>query len=744
MKKLAKQFYNNFNEKEFRFMLYAVWLISIAFFISQFPKLSVAFEFEKFFADDNKDKVFFEQHVEKFGYDNDYLLVAIENQSSVFESDFLIKIEQWKNDLDTLKGIESTQSVFDLKHLIKSPYGITAIPLIHTKDSEKLSSDSSRIMRHPLYNNFISSDAKSLIIQLNHKHFKSPKSELEFFNTLNSSLSQSGIIDYRLVGKLVAQQSFIKHIRSDFSVFLGLGILVTIILLLLIYRSFNIMLLPLLMSISSLVYLLGFMAILNIELSILSVLIPPIILFVSTSDAIHLVNAYRQNEEKDFLERLKSSIKKVFSPTLLTSVTTALGFFSLLILPTQPIRELGLFAALGVLIAFGVNFLFGPLLIRKNYKSQTIKLPYKLWAVKLIRKRKIVFGVYSVLIIISIIGFLQLKTDAYLLKDLPEDSQVRNDFEYLDKAFGGSKPWEMAILPANAPDDVLDYDLLKEALKIESYLKNSFGIEKLLSPLDIVKYANQIDKGGVNQFYKFPNKEDFKNQKPIRNQLISRGVADGVMDSSEQYARFAGFIPEWGSHETQKRNHALESFIDEEIDESILKAKITGTTYLIDKSNESLSVELLKGLLLAVLMIAIVLAIYFKSFKMLLISLLPNFIPLLFTAGIMGFMGVPLKLTTAIIFVVAFGIAVDDTIHFLGAYKKQKAKSPIWRIIKTFKFAGLAILITSVLIIGGFVLFTFSSFATTFYLGFFLSLAMLFALLTDLIFLPIMLLKTNV
>lgn len=119
-----------------------------------------------------------------------------------------------------------------------------------------------------------------------------------------------------------------------------------------------------------------------------------------------------------------------------------------------------------------------------------------------------------------------------------------------------------------------------------------------------------------------------------------------------------------GSRNTQKRNHQLESFIKREVDEDILKAQITGTTYLIDKSNESLSVELLKGLLLAVLMIGIALAIYFKSFKMLLISLLPNFIPLLFTAGIMGFMGVPLKLTTAIIFVVAFGIAVDDTIHF--------------------------------------------------------------------------------
>ncbi|MGM0579122.1 MAG: efflux RND transporter permease subunit [Bacteroidota bacterium] len=739
MKKIAQEFYNNFNDREFRFMLYGIWLISIAFFISQFPKLSVAFEFEKFFADDNEDKIFFEKHVEKFGYDNDYLLVAIQNQPSVFETDFLIKVEKWKNDIDTLKGLKDTKSLFDLKHLIKSPYGITAIPLLHTQNGQIPKSDSSRIMSHPLYSNFISKNASSLIIQLNHNHFKSSKSGLKFCNDLKYILAQSGIKDFKLVGKLVAQQSFIDHIRSDFSIFLGLGILVTIILLLLIYRSFNIMLLPLLMSVSSLVYLLGFMAMLKIELSILSVLIPPIILFVSTSDAIHLVNAYRQNEEKDFLKRLKSSIKKVFSPTLLTSITTALGFFSLLILPTQPVQELGIFAGFGVLIAFGVNFLFGPLLIRRNYRRQSIKLPYKLWTVKLIKNKKAVIVVYVILIVASAVGFLQLKTDAYLLKDLPENSQIRSDFKYLDETFGGSKPWEMAILPAGEYKYVLDYDFLKEALKVETYLKDSFNIENFLSHLDLVKYANQIDKGGANQNYIFPNREDFENQESIRDQLINKRIADGVMDSSSQYARFAGFIPEWGSHDTQNRNHALEAFVEEKIDESILKARITGTTYLIDKSNESLSIELLKGLLLAILMIAIALAIYFKSFKMLLISLIPNFIPLLFTAGIMGFMGVPLKLTTAIIFVVAFGIAVDDTIHFLGAYKKQKAKSPIWRIIKTFKSAGLAILITSILIIGGFVLFTLSSFATTFYLGLFLSLAMLFALLTDLILLPLLL-----
>lgn len=129
---------------------------------------------------------------------------------------------------------------------------------------------------------------------------------------------------------------------------------------------------------------------------------------------------------------------------------------------------------------------------------------------------------------------------------MPEDSQVRSDFSYLDKVFGGSKPWEMAIMPAKQTDDVMDYDYLQEALKIESFLKDSFGMQNFMSPVDVVKYANQIDNGGANRLYEFPDRADFKGQKSIRNQLISRGVANGVMDSGGQYARFAGFIPEWG------------------------------------------------------------------------------------------------------------------------------------------------------------------------------------------------------
>jgi hypothetical protein len=345
--------------------------------------------------------------------------------------------------------------------------------------------------------------------------------------------------------------------------------------------------------------------------------------------------------------------------------------------------------------------------------------------------------------LLSAYGTSQLKTDAYLLKDLPENSQVRQDFEFVDQYYGGSKPWEMAIWPADGNTTIWDYHFLVEANKINNYLIDEYGIERIFSPVSFMKYGNQIQEGGANKFYQFPSEAQFATALKNIERIKGKMAMSAITDSSETYARFAAFIPEWGSFDTQERNATLENYIAENIDEKILKHRITGTTYLIDKSNETISWNLIKGLLLATVLISIVLAFYFKSLRMLIISLVPNFIPLLITAGVMGYMDAPLKLTTSIIFAVAFGIAVDDTIHFLGTYKNIKATSYCWRLVKTFRSAGLSICITSLLIISGFVLFTFSSFATTFYLGLFLSLAMFSALITDLFLLPLLLKKIS-
>ncbi len=739
MKNSFLRILKNYGNKRFRRTLAVFWLLSLAFFGYQVTGLKVSFEFEKLFGEENSDRQFYEQHLEVFGYDNDYLLVIVEAQSSVFDSVFLQKVSKWSKQSKKVEGVESLVSPVEIPHLIKSPLGITAIALIHSNSPARYASDSVRIYSHPIYKTFFSENAKALLIQITHKHFKSPQEEKEFITQLNKSLTNLEFSNYRVIGKLIAQRAFIDNIKKDFSLFLTLALIVTAIILLLIYRSIRGMLLPYLVSISTMIFLLGIMALIGVELSVLSVLIPPIILFVATSDGIHLLNAYRQNKSENYFLRLNAAITKVFVPTLLTSVTTAIGFISLLSIPSKPVQELGLFAGLGVVIAFLVTFIFGPLLLSDRYKASVLQLPYKQFTSFVLRRKRPIFIFFVIVTLLSLYGLFLLKTDAYLLKDLPEKSKVKQDFEFVDQNFGGSKPWEMAIWPADSNLTIWNYEFINEASKIGDYLQEEFGIERLFSPVEMVKYGHQIEKGGANRYFKVPSEVQYKAALDNVDKLKSKAGFNVVTDSSETYARFAAFIPEWGSFDTRKRNEALENFIQEDIDTNILNYRITGTTYLIDQSNESISINSIYGLLIATALISIVLALYFKSMRILIVSLVPNFIPLLLTAGVMGYMDAPLKLTTSIIFVVAFGIAVDDTIHFLGAFKNTKAVNYSWRLVKTFRTAGLSICITSLLIISGFVLFTFSAFATTFYLGLFLSLAMFSALVTDLLLLPLLL-----
>ncbi|WP_258097597.1 efflux RND transporter permease subunit [Marinoscillum pacificum] len=699
--------------------------------------LKADFEFEKFFPTDDPDIDFYANHLQKFDYDNDYLILVLTNDKGVFQPSFL---EQTLNLSESIEQMESINTVFSLVNAqlpVKGPMGYTPIPLIHIKDSNRYSSDSLKIVEHPVFRNFLSKDAKSLLVQINHKHLLDPNDSKVLNQKLLEQLEESGL-NYRMAGKVIAQESFVGYIQNDFVLFLAAALVLSFGLLIVIFRSLKIALMPYLISLTSLIWLLGIMSLLGFSITILGSLIPPVILFVSTSDSIHLINAFRNTSENDHVRRLQSAIQKILIPTLLTSVTTAVGFFSLWTLDTTPIQELGLFAGLGICIAFIVTFAFGPLLIKKSYPPEIRSNKLEALGHWVLGNQKKIAFFWVLLIGVSCYGIYLLKTDAYLLKDLPEDSQVRQDFTYVDQELGGSKPWELAVWPADSTNSLYDERVIREIAKIDQYLYNTYPMERLVSPATLVKLSSQINNGGLNAAFEIPESDSY--QRTIRSlqQLLKRKMLPNVSHDNS-YGRIAAFIPEYGSHETNLKNDQLRSFIEQNIDSEILQTRLTGTTYLIDKSHEVLSYNLIKGLIIGILIISLILGIYFRSVKTLLISLIPNIIPLLAVAGFMGLIGAPLKLTTSVIFAVTFGIAVDDTIHFLAVFNKPKNDSTKDKLLTTYKSAGKAIILTTLIIVSGFSLFILSSFGATYYLGLFMTISLMIALLTDLTLLPLLL-----
>lgn len=705
--------------------------------------LSFDFEFEKFFPNNHPDSKAYAKHTEQFGYDNDYLHIILEEKGGLFNEDFLNRASQFERSLTKIEDVENVYSPLSLQHVIKSPTGIIIFPLIHSEkpNDYQLRQDSSRIFGNPFYRSAFSEDGNAISIYLNHAHFGDQARSEKLLNAIKAKAEKYEIKNIRLVGKLSAAGVFISYIQNDFGKFLIGSLALSFVLLLLIFRNFKSALLPFFISLLSIIWLFGLIAMLGMKINLLSSLLPPILFFVSMSDAVHLMNALKKSGELNGTDKLKNALKIVWIPTLLTSVTTAIGFLSLIWINTEPVQLLGLFAAVGILIAFVITFTFGLLVASMttySSKKPVLEVPSS-WLSFIAKKKKLVIGLCLAIIIFLIPGIDQLKINSYLLDDLPGDSQVRLDFEYADAQLGGSKPYEVRVEVADTALAIWDKIVMDEIVKIEEYLLNEYPIAKVQSPATIIKYLNMVNNGGLNQNYAYPEDDRSYRQTLQLKSRIDPKRLDKLVTEDSRVGRLIGFFPELGSYETDIRNQKLLSHLNENIDKNIIKFRITGTTYLIDKSHELLSINLLKGLFTAILVIGIILGIYFKSWKLLVISLIPNIIPLVMVAGVLGWLGISLKMTTSIIFTIAFGIAVDDTIHMMSYYLKNKENDPQNRMLATFRHAGSAMLITSIIMSAGFSLYLFSNFGATFYLGLFVSLSLLIALVIDLTLLPLLL-----
>lgn len=405
--------------------------------------LAFDFEFEKFFPNNHPDSRAYAKHVAQFGYDNDYMHIIISNEGGIFDKDFLENASTFEKSLNNIPDVKSVYSPLSLKHVIKSPTGLVIFPLMHTEDPTdyQIRQDSIRIFGNPFYRDAFSKDGKSLSIYLNHEHFNDQIRGDRLLEAIKIKAQIYEIPSIRLVGKLSAAGVFVSYIQQDFGKFLLGSLALSFMLLLLIFRELKSALLPFLISLLSIIWLFGLMGLLGFKINLLSSLLPPILFFVSMSDAVHLMNGLKKSPQSERTEKIKHALSIVWTPTLLTSVTTAIGFLSLIWINTEPVQFLGGFAAIGILIAFFLTFTFGLLVASfTNYSSKrrVLEVP-KGWLPFLTKRKKLVWVSAFLLLLVLIPGTKNLRINSFLLDDLPVDSEVRQDFEYADTQLGGSK-----------------------------------------------------------------------------------------------------------------------------------------------------------------------------------------------------------------------------------------------------------------------------------------------------------------
>lgn len=736
--------------------LLALSLIAILTAISVFyaSRLRFDYNFDNFFPKGDPDLTYYFSYRDKFGNDNDYLLIGLDNGGSLFDQQFLQKVDTLTRFIQQQPHVESVLSPTTVRSPIIEQFGYFEVPYLHSYEPERYAQDSTRIYQsRELVGTLFSEDAKavSLFVQTSDNLAKQPGDTL--IAALYGEIKRLGLQEHHVAGKVLAQSVFIEKMKIELAIFMSASILLVILFLWIAFRSVWGVLVPLVVVLLSVIWSLGVMGLFDKPIDVMTVLLPTIMFVVGMSDVIHILSRYITEIGHGLtkMQALRLTIREVGLATLLTSLTTCVGFLTLLTTSIVLIREFGLYTAIGIALAFVLAFTVLPaiLLLAKRPNPRRARRTDLSWPMLLRRIYTFVLRrpypiLYTSLgiVLVSLVGISMIRVDTTLLEDLGDDDPIIRDFQYFEEKFSGVRPFELHLI-AGPGNSMYDLEVLQEIDKLETYLYQTYGLNFITSPATVVRTLYRAQNGGLPDAYTLPANEQEMHQIKRRLAAFSkRSELRAVVTTDQQEGRLAGKMTDVGSVRATALNDSLKAFIDQHIDPSLLQTRITGSAVMLDKNNEYVVSNMLQGLLIAFLVVAVLVGFIFRSLRMVVISLIPNIIPLLMIGGIMGFLGINMTVSISIIFTIAFGIAVDDTIHFLGKLKVElrKGKSLPYAIKTTFISAGKAIIITSCILVAGFLTLVLSSFDATFYVGVFVSLTLVFALVADLLLLPVLIL----
>jgi len=733
-------------------LIVSVLTLFLLFFIKD---LKFDYDFESFFAENDESTKFFNDHRDRFESDNDFIFISVENEEGVFEYEFLKNVSEFVDTLEQDSLVRSISCLTNMQDFVKAPFSpaVFKAPYLTVCDTCDFIADSIRIYSRPeLKEMFINKEATGLLIYIKHQERISKKSCDILKNKIDELLVNYEITDSHYAGRAIGQSYYIETMQFETVFFIGLSFALIVVFLWLSFKSFWGVWIPLTIITASMIWITGFMALVKEPMNLVLTVLPTIIFVVAMSDVIHLVSKFmeelRLGRSKN--QAIKTAYKEVGIATLLTSVTTAIGFLTLLTVTMKPVKIFGIYTALGVMFAFVLAYTLLPALlvlvkppklslkpIVQNYWYRYLHKCFRF----LISNRKRVMILFLGLTVIVGIGVSKVETNYFLLEDLKKDNEMRSQFDYFDSEYMGLRPFELVVEVVDDSKKVTDYEVIVQMAKLDSFLIADYGLSQTFSLVSVLKIANRSEHGGQSKYYKLPSsKEIGKIIKKI--QKFDKSNQFGMLvDSTNKYGRMSSTLGDIGKYRVDEKNIRLYSFIENAIDKKILKIHLTGTGHLLDKNMSSLAKNLTFGLIIAILLVSLLMGILYKSLKMVLIAIVPNVFPLLMLAAVLGYLGIDLKVSTAIIFTISFGIAVDDTIHFMSKFKLElnKGKSLLYALKRTYLSTGRAIVLTTLILCSGFLLLMLSDFLGTFYVGLLLSLTLIFALLSDLFILPILL-----
>ena len=546
-----------------------------------------------------------------------------------------------------------------------------------------------------------------------------------------------------------------KNIKDEMQLFVGGALAITALIFFFFFRSFRATFITLFVVIIGVIWAFGFIGWFGYEITVLSALIPPLIIVIGVPNAVFLINKYQQEIKKhgQQAKALQRVITKIGNATLMTNITTASGFATFVFVDSKLLREFGVLASVNIISIFilallivPVLYSFMPLPKKKHLSHLETKWIENVvnWMEKMVKSRRItVYFATVILIIASIIGVYKIRVSGSLIEDMPKRMEFYKDIKFFEKEFGGIMPLEI-LIDTKKEKGVMKLSVLKKMDKINETIEAFPELSKPVSVVNLVKYSKQAYYNGNPKYYQLPTGQE---QSYIfsytKNSNGDASLLKTLVDSTGRYARITTFMKDIGTDKMEVIQKRLKAVIDKEFSSKNYSVSITGKALVFIKGTNFLITNLVLSLSLAILLIALFMAWMFRSPQMILISLIPNILPLLITAGLMGYFNIPIKPSTILVFSIAFGISVDDTIHFLAKYRQELIASK-WKVkpsvYAALRETGVSMFYTSIVLFFGFLVFTLSSFGGTIALGGLVSVTLLLAMVSNLILLPSLLL----
>ena len=758
-----------------RILIILLLIGATSFFVSQWQYIKFSNTEANLLPDDHEVNLEYLDFTDKFGEEGNLIVIGLKDSTL-----FTVKnLNAWNNLSKNLKDsnyVESVIAIGDLQKLKKNKRKkqFYLEPFINDTiktELELIILKKELFEKYPFYDEFLfNTETKSVRTAIHLK--KEIVNELGREDYINNVLipkvnefEKKYGIDIKISGMPYVRTMNADNIKREISTFVILALIITSIIFFLFFRSFRATFISLFVVMIGVVWTVGILGLFIInsppgdfEISVLTGLIPPLIIVIGIPNCIFLINKYQHevNKHGNKGRSLRKVISKIGNATLMTNVTTASGFATFIITNSKLLTEFGVIASLSILAIFILCLLIIPIIYsflpipeekHLEHLNKTWINSLGDWIEETVRKRKISIYITSVILLVtSIIGIYQIRISGSIIDDMPQKADWFDDIMFYEKEFNGIMPLEI-LINTKRKKGVTKLSTIKKMSKIEEVIMEIPELSKPISMVSLVKYSKQAYYNGNPKYYQVPTSQENSFILSYAKNSTSGSDVDLIrnyVDSTGQYTRITAFMKDMEIEKMEEIEEKLNYEISKIMPSKNFEVIITGKAYLFQKGTRYLVKNLILSLSLAIVLIAALMSYMFRSIKMIIISLIPNILPLVVTAGLMGYIGVPIKPSTILIFSIAFGIAVDDTIHFLAKYR-QELISNNWEINKSvynaLRETGVSMFYTSIVLFFGFSVFTVSDFGGTVALGALVSATLLFAMLSNLLLLPSMLLS---